>query len=104
MHARIATFEIPMDMPREAGEQVIAAIRTRLEEADGPTGAQRVLILADREQGRAHNITFFDTEENMTAAESFFEQMTPVQPPGGGDPGTRLAVNRYEVMLDHEVT
>ncbi len=38
------------------------------------------MILVDRAGNRAHNVTFFDTKENMDAAEPFFE-----------------------VLLDHEV-
>lgn len=101
MHARIATFEIPTGMPREAGEQVIAEIRKRIDAEGGPEGAQRVVILADRDAGKVHNVTFFESAEHMAAAEEFFEQMTPVRPPDGSDPGRRTDVGHFEVMLDH---
>ena len=101
MFARMATFEIPPDTSRERGEQIAAEVRRRIDdEQNGPAGAQRVLILVDRAGNRAHNVTFFDTKENMEAAEAFFEAMTPVSADEGG---RRTDVGHFEVLLDHEV-
>lgn len=104
MFVRIATFEIPKDMPREAGEKVIEAVRQRMAESDDrPEGAQRLVIAAAPGLGRVVNMTFFDTGENMEAAEPFFDAMTPVQPEGVDAGGRRLDVSHFEVMLDEDL-
>jgi hypothetical protein len=102
VHARIATFEIPAHMPREDGERLVEAVRARITGDGGPEGADRVLILADPDNGRGLNITFFDSAEHMQAAESFFEDMKPVQVEGV-DSGRRIDVAHYEVMMDQDV-
>ena len=102
MHARIATFEMQSGMKREDGERLVEAVRARITGEGGPEGAERVLILADPDNGRGLNITFFDTGEHMQAAESFFENMTPVQV-DGVDSGRRVDVAHYEVMMDQDV-
>ena len=100
MYARMATFQIPPDMPEEAGEQIVAEVKRRMTEDDVPAGIQRSMILADRDLRIARNIVFFDTKEHMDAAEPYFENMTPVRPDAGG---TRTEVAHFEVMMDVQV-
>ena len=100
MHARMATFQIPPDMPEEAGEQIVAEVKRRMYEEEVPAGIQRAMILADRDLGIARNIVFFDTKEHMDAAESYFQNMTRIRPDVGGD---RTEVAHFEVMMDVEV-
>jgi hypothetical protein len=98
--ARIATFEIPPGTPPEVGERIVEGVRRRMSEGGGPTGAERVLILAEPERNRALNITLFDSEENLKAAEPFFESMTPIEPERGG---RRTDVGHFRVLLDEAV-
>ena len=100
MHARMATFSIPPEMEREQGEQIVEEVRRRITEQGGPDGVQRVMILVDMDKRIARNVTFFDTKEHMDAAESYFENMTPVAPDSGG---RRTEVAHFEVAMDLEV-
>ena len=100
MYARIATFEIPADRPPEVGDRIVAEVRRRLTEGGGPTGAQRVMILIEPDRQRAVNITLFDSEANMKAAESFFEAMQPIEPDARA---RRTDVGHFRVMLDEPV-
>ena len=100
MHARMATFSIPADMPEEAGEQIVAEVKRRMTEDEVPAGIQRAMIFADRDLRIARNIIFFDTKEHMDAAEAYFENMTRIRPDAGGE---RVEVAHFEVMMDVEV-
>jgi hypothetical protein len=100
MFARIATFEIPPNAPREVGDRIAAEVRRRIQEETGPEGAERVLIVVEPDRQRALNITFFDSEEHMKAAESFFDKMTPVEPDRRG---RRTDVGHFRVVLDEPV-
>jgi allantoicase len=100
MHARVATFE---------GVDVAASAAT-MEEANRRVepliremrGLQRAVDLADRSSGRMLSIAFFDSEENMNAAEPIFDEEMPRVL---GDlmenwSGRRTSVERYEVVFD----
>ncbi len=56
------------------------------------------MIVMEPDRRRAMNITLFDTEANMAAAESFFEAMQPPDPRG-----RRTDVGHFRVMLDEPV-
>ncbi len=100
MYARIAFFEIPAAAPPEVADRIAAEVRRRVTEEGGPAGAQRVMIVMEPERRRAMNITLFDTEANMDAAEPFFEAM---QPPDADARGRRTDVGHFRVMLDEPV-
>lgn len=63
-----------------------------------PEGLQRVLALAAREGGRRLFVTFFESRDEIAAAEARFETM------GGEFPedvrGRRTAADVYEVAWD----
>ncbi len=100
MYARIATFEIPADAPPEVADRVVAEVRRRVTEGGGPIGAQRLMIVMEPGRQRAMNITLFDTEANMDAAESFFQAM---QPPDADARARRTDVGYFRVMLDEPI-
>ncbi len=100
MYARIASFEIPADAPPEVADRIVAEVRRRVTEQGGPVGAQRLMIVMEPDRQRAMNITLFDTEANMAAAESFFEAMPP---PDADARGRRTDVGHFRVMLDEPV-
>ncbi len=103
MYARIATFEIPADAPPEVADRVVAEVRRRVTEGGGPIGAQRLMIVMEPGRQRAMNITLFDTEANMDAAESFFEAMHPPDADARGRRGRRTDVGYFRVMLDEPI-
>ena len=103
MFARIATFQstdpaADEKLMPQAMEIVEPIIR-------GMTGIQGYLELADRSSGKSLSITFFDTEENAAAAEPIFDEEMPE---ALGDlmqqfSGSRLSVERYEVLAEERV-
>lgn len=95
MYARISRFEGISVTPELAGqiEEKIAPI------LDGMTGWQGGMQLVDLGGGNALTISFFDTEENMKAAEPTFEELPQklgeLREQLGGE---RTSVERYEVV------
>jgi antibiotic biosynthesis monooxygenase (ABM) superfamily enzyme len=94
--ARVARFEgvtggNPFDQVRDRALEILEAL----------PGWQGGMQLLDREGGRVMNVALFDTEENMRAAETTFEEMPQRL---GLDsqqmPGRRTGVERYEVVAD----
>lgn len=102
MYARVATFEIPPDTPPEVGDKIAAEVKRRITEDDPIPGAKRVMIVGSPELGRAMNITVFESEEDMRAAEAHFERMNPV-PASQDVGGRRLDVSHYRLLLDEQV-
>ena len=97
MFARVARFE-----GAASGADPFAQVRDRaLEILESMSGWQGGMQLVDREGGRIMNIALFDSEENMRAAESTFEEMPqrlgldPEQMPA-----RRAGVEWYEVVAD----
>ena len=100
MFARIATFD-GVDIAEE--ERTLDAVRERVEPLmRGMAGFRGYMELVDRRAGRALTVSFFDSEENMQAAESTFEEEMPKQLGELMGPwaGRRSAVDRYEVLVD----
>ena len=103
MFARIATFE---GVDIAAAERTLDAVRERIEPLlRGMTGYQGLMELVDRGSGRALTLTFFDSEENLRAAEPTFEEEMPRQLGElmGEWAGRRSSVERYEVLLDERL-
>jgi allantoicase len=100
MYARIATFE-GVDM--DAADRTMDQARERIEPIMRKlNGFQGYMELIDRSSGKATTVSFFDSEENMRAAEPTFDEEMPKQL---GDlmeqwAGHRAAVERYEVVVD----
>lgn len=73
MFARMATFGVSdVTAVEKTGERIRAAVEPVVEGLQGWKGAVQML---DREGGKLAVINFFDTKENMEAAESTFEVM-----------------------------
>ncbi len=93
MFARVATFEGgDMERLRQLAEE-----RTASGDA-GPPGVKRVMVL---QNGRRLFITFFDTREELEAAEQQFERMGDEIPEDVR--GTRVGVDVYEVVYEEEM-
>ena len=100
MFARIATFE---GVDVAVAERTMDEVRQRVEPImRGMTGFQGYMELIDRSSGKAATIAFFDSEENMQAAERTFDEEMPRQLADLFDQwaGRRSRVERYEVLLD----
>jgi hypothetical protein len=95
MHVRVVRFT---DVSPDRAE----ALTARINESDGPppgipaTGLQ---ILLDAEQGTAVVLQFFDSAEDMRAAEAAFDAMDASE-----TPGTRTSIDRTEMKLDMRAT
>jgi len=94
MYARIAAFA--GDMSRI--DDVIGTIRERMSAGEAIPGAKRFLMLIDREGGKSLGITFFDSEDAISAAEPMFERMADEIPEE--QRGRRTSVEIYEAAID----
>ena len=98
MFARIATFE---GIDAGTSEDVMERVRDRaISILEGMPGWQGGMQLIDRTGGRVMTISFFDTEENMQAAESTFESMPQQIPEVREMAGGRSSVQRFEVLAE----
>jgi hypothetical protein len=100
MFARMATFE---GVDPEAADRTLDEVRERVEPLMGRLdGYQGYLDLLDRSSGKAVTLAFFDTEQNLKAAEPTFDEEMPRQLGDliGPWAGRRTAVERYEVVVD----
>lgn len=85
----------------DVSPEKVEALVARINESDGPppgvpaTGLQ---MLVDAEQGTAVVLQFFDTADDMRAAEEAFDSMDSSE-----TPGTRASVDRCELKLDMRV-
>ena len=103
MFARIATFEstdpaADEQLMNQATEIVEPIIR-------GMTGIQGYMELTDRNSGKALSISLFDSEANALAAERIFDEEMPKALGELMDKfsGTRVSVDRYEVLIDERI-
>jgi hypothetical protein len=98
MYARVVRWE---DAEAAALEQSAAEIRKQAEAAGGPpegVPAKGLLLLQDREGGRAIAISLFETEDDYREGD---ETLNSMSPPGEGM-GRRVAVDKYEVAVQLE--
>jgi hypothetical protein len=94
MFARIATFEGgDTERLRQLNEE-----RMGSGQMNPPAGMKRAMVLAG---DRRLFISFFESREDLDAAESRFEQMGDEIPEDVR--GRRVAVDVYEVVFDGEV-
>ena len=93
MYARLAAFEGgDMEKMRELGEARMAS------GSPFPDGVRRALLLGTPDGSRRLFITFFDTKEELEAAEEGFEKMGDDVPEDVR--GKRVAVEIYDVLVD----
>lgn len=81
-------------------EETIAKVKSEVESGDGPppgVNATSMKMLYDADQGTSLFIGFFETREDMDAADAVFEAMDP-----GDTPGTRESVDHCEVVIEAE--
>jgi hypothetical protein len=94
MYARIATFEGgDNEKLRQMNEE-----RMQSGEMQPPEGMKRAMVLADPDSNRRLFIAFFDSREQIDAAQERFEQMGDEVPEDVR--GRRVGVDYYEVALD----
>jgi hypothetical protein len=94
MFARIATFEGgDTERLRQLNEERMAS-----GQMSPPEGMRRAMVLAG---DRRLFISFFESREDLDAAESRFEQMGDEIPEDIR--GRRVAVDVYEVVFDGEI-
>lgn len=80
--------------------ETIARVKADVESSDGPppgVKATSMNLLYDADQNTSLFIAFFETEEDMTAADEVFEAMDPT-----GTPGSRASVDRCELVAERE--
>ena len=90
---RVATFEADDDAVKEMVEEIGSA--------EGPPPgipAKSIMILADRENGRARIVVRFDSEEKLRTGSETLDAMEP--PPGRRV--RRISVERFEVLLERQ--
>jgi hypothetical protein len=90
---RVATFEAD----NEAVEMMVSEIGS----AEGPPPdipSKSIMVLADRENGRARIVVRFDSEENLRAGSATLDAMEPPE----GATVRRLSVEKFEVLLERE--
>jgi hypothetical protein len=93
MYVRIAQFE-GMDPDR------MDALAAERMQGDPPPGLEKVkrgMMLVDRATGRAANLMFCDSEEDMRSVDEAMNNMNP-----GDSGGRRTSVAVYEVIGDRE--
>ena len=93
MHARVVRFT-------GVGPETVANVIAQVESSDGPppgVKATHMKLLVDDAQGTALFIAFFDSAEDMQAADAVFEAMDR-----SDTPGDRASVDRCEVKLERE--
>jgi hypothetical protein len=91
MYARVVRFT-------DASPERVSQTVSRVEESEGPppgVESNAMKFLVDESQQTAIFIAFFDTEEQMRAADEVFRQMD-----AGETPGTRASVDQCEVKIE----
>lgn len=97
MYARVASFE---GGDNERLQQMNEE-RMRSGQMQPPDGMKRAMVLADRERNRRLFISFFDSREQIDAAQERFEQMGDEIPEDVR--GRRTSIDVYEVVFEDNV-
>ena len=94
MWVRVATFEggNQEELQRMNDERMSSG------EMNPPEGMKRVLLLSDPDNNRRQFIAFFDSRDEIEAAEERFERMGNEVPEDVR--GRRVGVDYYEVALE----
>jgi hypothetical protein len=97
VYARIASFEGgDAERLRQMSEE-----RMSSGTMDTPAGMKRVIMLEDKDSNKRKFIAFFDSRDQVAAAEERFESMGDEIPEDIR--GRRTSVEVYEVTTDQEV-
>jgi hypothetical protein len=84
-----------------ATPEQVATVVSRVEEAEGPPPGVKstgLKVVANEEEGTVIFIGFFDTEEDLKAADAALREMDPP----GGVPGSRASVDMGEIRVERE--
>jgi len=97
VYARVASFE------GGDNDKLQQMNRERMDsgQMQAPDGMKRAMVLADREGNRRLFVAFFDSQEQVKAAEEGFEKMGDEIPEDVR--GRRTSVDVYEVVFDENV-
>jgi hypothetical protein len=90
---RVATFE--------ADDAAVETMVEEISSADGPPPgipAKSIMVLADRENGRARVVVRFDSEENLRTGSATLDGM---EPPTDASM-RRISVEKFEVVLERQ--
>ena len=90
---RVATFE--------ADNVAVDAMVSEIGSSEGPPPgipSKSIMVLADRENGRARIVVRFDSEESLRTGDETLNAMEP--PPDS--PVRRLSVEKFEVVLERQ--
>ncbi len=90
MYARVVKFE--------SGDP--DGMAQMIKDSDGPpegVAATRIRMLTDRSSGVSYVVTYYDSDEDMRAADEVFNNM---EPPPDANAGRRTSVDLCEVLLD----
>jgi hypothetical protein len=93
MYARVVRFT-------GVTQETIDHVRSQIEQSDGPppgVNAKAMKMLFDDDQGTSLFIAFFDSVEDMKAADEIMGAMDP-----GDTPGSRASVDMCEVAIERE--
>jgi hypothetical protein len=96
MHARVVRFT-------GVSPERVNTVVSRVEESEGPppgVESNAMKLLVDESQGTAIFIAFFDTEEQMRAANEVAANEVFQQMDAGETPGTRASVDQCEVKIE----
>ena len=90
---RVATFEVDSDG--------VEAIVREINSSEGPPPgipAKSIMVLADRENGRARIVVRFESEENLRTGSATLDAM---EPPAEAR-SRRISVEKFEVVLERQ--
>ena len=93
MYARVVRFT-------GVTQETIDGVKAQIEESDGPppgVNAKSMKMLFDSDQGTSLFVAFFDSAEDMKAADEVFGAMEP-----GDTPGSRASVDMCEVVIERD--
>ena len=96
MYARVAAFEGgDSERLQQMNEE-----RMQSGQMQTPDGMKRAMVLADRDGNRRLFVAFFDSREQIDAAQQAFEQMGDEIPEDVR--GRRTSVDVFEVVFDQD--
>jgi heme-degrading monooxygenase HmoA len=96
MHARVTTIQMDPERIDAARDQLREQDLPRFRELDGFRG---FTLFGDRENGKAFGVSFWDSEEQMLAAEDAVKDSRRRAAEAGGASG-EPEVELFEVLLD----
>ena len=87
----------------EADDDAIEAMVKEISSAEGPPPgipAKSIVVLADRENGKARIVVRFDSEENFRTGSATLDGMDP---PADSNV-RRISVDKFEVLLERQAS